>query len=274
MLRFALSKCNEALPQWLRMPFVRGLAIFLLVAWATASHAVLQDEIQVYDDEINAKGEYSLELHINSTPAGVTKPDYPGAVINQGNTRITPEFAYGLGHGLELGAYLNTVLVNGDLNYAGFKGRLKWLPILEKDGYDFFAGVNFEVSNTLYQYEQSRYSGEARFIIGKHIDKWLVVVNPIFDLALSQPYTNQNPVFNLAARVSREVTQDLALGVEYYSNLGSLDQPISYQQTGQSIFAVAYWEGAPIPFQFGVGHGLTLGSDTWTVKAILSIPID
>lgn len=254
--------------------FVGVLLTVIISALSIPSQAALQDEIQVYDDEINAKGEYSLELHVNSTPSGVTSPAYPGAVINQGNTRITPEFAYGLGNGLELGAYLNTVIVDGNLNYAGFKGRLKWLPILEKDGYDFFAGVNFEVSNTLYQYEQSRYSAEARFILGKHIDKWLVVVNPIFNASLSQPYTNQNPGFNLAARVSREVTEELALGVEYYSNVGSLNQPVYYQQTGQAAFLMMYWEGAPIPFQFGVGKGFTQNTDAWTIKGIFSIPIN
>ena len=45
------------------------LAAFTLAAPSIA-YAYLQDEIQVYDDEINAKGEYSLELHLNTTPRG------------------------------------------------------------------------------------------------------------------------------------------------------------------------------------------------------------
>ena len=145
-----------------------------LLTLTSVSHAVLQDEIQVYDDEINDKGEYSLELHVNTTPNGIKTPSYRGEVMNAGNTRLTPELAYGLGHGLEAGLYLNTVFNGGNWEYAGYKARLKWLPILEKDGYDFFAGVNFEVGNVMYQYEQSRYGAEARFIIGKHIDNFLV----------------------------------------------------------------------------------------------------
>ena len=163
-----------------------------------ASYAVLQDEIQVYDDEINDKGEYSLELHVNTTPNGIKTRSYRGEVMNAGNTRITPELAYGLGHGLEAGLYLNTVLNGSNWEYAGYKARLKWLPILEKDGYDFFAGVNLEVGNVLYQYEQSRYGAEARFIFGKHIDKWLVVINPVFGYQLSQPYQSKSPDFLLA----------------------------------------------------------------------------
>ena len=70
----------------------QGIATLFLALWLSTSHAVLQDEIQVYDDEINAKGEYSLELHVNSTPSGVGAQSYPGEVMNPGNVRITPEF--------------------------------------------------------------------------------------------------------------------------------------------------------------------------------------
>ena len=233
----------------------------------------LQDEIQVYDDEINEKGEYSLEVHFNTTPDGLTTRSYPGQVINAGNTRLTPELAIGLGHDLEAGLYVNTVFNSGQWNYAGYKLRMKWLPILEKYGYDFFGGVNIELSNTLYQYEQSRYGVEARFILGKHIDEWLIALNPILAWPLSQPYADGNPNFSLSARVSREVTKELALGVEYYSNVGVLNQPINYQNTGQMGFLMAYWDGEPIAFQAGVGRGLSQSSDNWTIKAIFSIPL-
>ncbi len=256
--------------------FKRNFGCLLAVALLCgpfAAHAALQDEIQVYDDAINAKGEYSLELHLNNTPSGLKTGNYNGEVLTNGNTRITPEFAYGLGNGFELGLYLNTVVNNGRWDYAGYKARLKWLPILEKDGYPFFAGVNVEVGNVLNQYDQSRYGAEARFILGKHVDKWLFVVNPIFGHALSQPYRTEGPNFSLAARVSREVTSELALGVEYYSDIGLISQTIAYQQTGQAAFLMMYWDGKPFSFQFGVGKGLTQNTDSLTVKGIISIPL-
>jgi hypothetical protein len=77
------------------------LALTMLSAFAlvvpTIAYAYLQDEIQVYDDEINAKGEYSLELHLNTTPRGNQQQNYPGEVVNNNNTRVTPELACGLG---------------------------------------------------------------------------------------------------------------------------------------------------------------------------------
>ena len=253
---------------------LRLILIAFLVVIPSISQAVLQDEIQVYDDEINAKGEQSLELHLNNTPRGVQTPSDPGEVMNNNNTRITPEYAYGLGHDLEAGLYINSVVNNSTWNYAGAKVRMKWLPYNEEKGDPVFAGVNIELSNTLPQYEQSRYNSEARFILGKHIDEWLFVINPIFDQQLSQPYVHQGPDFNTAIRISREVAPEWSVGTEFYSNYNQIGSgPISYPNTQQLVFLKVYCDGGPLPFQAGIGKGFTNSSDTLTVMVILSIPL-
>lgn len=261
----------------MQKPIFFVLKILLMASLVLApsiSRAVLQDEIQVYDDEINSKGEQSLELHVNNTPRGVITPSYPGEVMNNSNTRITPEYAYGLGHDLEAGLYVNTVVNNSTWNYAGAKVRLKWLPYQEEQGDPIFAGVNIELSNTLPQYEQSRYNSEARFILGKHIDEWLFVINPIFDQQLSQPYVHQAPDFNTAIRISREVAPDWAVGAEFYSNYNQIGTgPIALPNTQQLVFLKVYCDAGPLPFQAGIGKGFTNSSDTLTVMAIFSIPL-
>ena len=118
----------------------QGLILFTLGCMPMMAMAVLQDEIQVYDDEINAKGESSLELHVNSTPRGIQAPTYPGEVMNNNGVRVTPEFAYGLGHDLEAGLYIAYVNYDSKFQYAATKLRLKWLPYREEKGDDFFAG--------------------------------------------------------------------------------------------------------------------------------------
>ena len=255
------------------LPILFSLYVALMFTPLTA-HAILQDEIQVYDDEINAKGEQSLELHVNNTPKGVRTPSYPGEVMNGQASRITPEYAYGLGNNLELGLYINSVVYNNTWNYAGSKVRLKWLPLNEGRGDYFFGGVNVELSNTLPQYEQSRYNAEARFIIGKHVGEWLFVINPIFDQQLSRPYIRQAPVFNTAIRISRKVATDWSIGTEFYSNFNQLGSgPVSFPNTKQLAFLKVYCDAGPFPFQAGIGRGLTNASDTLTLMAIISIPI-
>ena len=263
-----------SLPRIFRAIFFSSQILsFSSFLFPAASYAILQDEIQVYDDEINAKGESSLELHVNNTPIGIQTPSYPGEITNNGRARITPEFAYGLGHNLEAGLYINTIVSNGYYNYAGSKVRLKWLPMSEEKGDLFFAGVNFEFSNTLPQYEPSRYNLETRFIVGKHFEKWLFAFNPIFDQPLSQPYVHQAPYFNSATRLSREITPDLALGVEFYSNLHQVGSSINYANTQQLGFLMLYYDGAPLAFQAGIGKGFTNSSDSLTLKGIFSIPL-
>jgi len=245
----------------------------VLVAIPTVSMAVLQDEIQVYDDEINAKGESSLELHVNSTPRGVQRPSYPGEVMNNNGVRVTPELAYGLGNDLEAGLYISYVNYDNKFQYAATKVRMKWLPYREEKGDAFFAGANLEISNVQPQFDESRYNGEIRFIFGKHFDEWLFSFNPIIDMPLSQPYVHQSPYYSSATRLSRDVIPDLALGVEYYSNLNQLGQPINYQNTQQLGFLMMYYDGKPISFQAGIGKGFSNSTDSLTLKAIFSIPL-
>ena len=97
------------------------ILLLVLLAIPTVSRAVLQDEIQVYDDEINAKGESSLELHVNSTPRGIKTPSYPGEVMNNNGVRVTPELAYGLGNDLEAGLYISYVNYDNKFQYAATK---------------------------------------------------------------------------------------------------------------------------------------------------------
>jgi hypothetical protein len=57
--------------------------LFLLIPLLVSgtANAYLQDEIQVYDDEVNARSEYSLELHLNTTPRGNQQQGYPGKFL-------------------------------------------------------------------------------------------------------------------------------------------------------------------------------------------------
>jgi hypothetical protein len=254
-------------------PLAHLLLLFALAILPMTAKAMLQDEIQVYDDEINAKGVSSMELHINSTPRGIQTPSYPGEITSNNGVRVTPEFAYGLGHDLEAGLYISYANANNQFQYAATKVRMKWLPIREDKGDSFFAGVNVELANVQPQFDESRYNSETRFIIGKHFDDWLISFNPIVDMPLSQPYVHQAPYFSTATRISKEVTPELALGVEYYSNMNQINQPINYQNTQQMGFLMMYYDGKPISFQAGVGKGFSNSTDSLTLKAIFSIPL-
>ena len=72
------------------------LVFGLFVLTTSRLAAVMIDEIQVYDDTINAVGKFGLELHLNTTLSGRSAPDYPDEIVPQHGIRLTPEFSYGL----------------------------------------------------------------------------------------------------------------------------------------------------------------------------------
>jgi hypothetical protein len=239
------------------------------LAWAD-----LPDEIQVYADDINAPGEFHLELHLNTTPSGRSAPAYPGEITPAHGIRLTPEFSYGLTPDLEAGLYLPTLRASGGSLYlAGAKLRMKWLPIHPHEGGGAFAGLNVELSQVAARFDRDRRTMEARPMLGWRSAGWLIAFNPTFDFALAGPDRSQPPDFSPSIKVARTVTDWAALGLEYYSDLGPISDIKPCGQQTRSLFVAIDVDRKPWVFNFGVGRGFGPDSDAWTVKAIFEIPL-
>ena len=258
--------------------FLRALAALLLTAMALvpqAARAELPDEIQVYTDDINAPGEFGLELHLNTTPRGNTTPGYPGEVVTNRGLRLNPEFSWGLSRNWEAGLYLPVVRASDGKWYAaGIKLRLKWMPLQpDKDKGGWFAGVNGELSQLSKGFSESQRSLEIRTIAGWRNEDWLLAVNPIFGWGLSPGFRNGTPDFTLALKASRKVAANLGAGLEYYSGLGPLNRFLPPGQQDNKVFLAFDWDGKPFGFNFGIGRGLNSATDKWTIKGIIEVPI-
>ncbi len=238
------------------------------------ARAELQDEIQVYDDAIDAPGERGLELHLNTTPSGRRTPAYPGEATPHHGWRLTPEFSYGLSRDFEAGLYLPAERsADGRYSLAGAKLRLKWLPVQTVDGRGWFGGVNFELSRLARRYSDARTSGEARFIGGYRSDAWWVAVNPILDFALSDGQAGSRPAFVLAVKAARRVAEGYAAGFEYYADTGPLGRRLPWGEQDRRLYLALDVDRGPWVFNLGVGRGLTDTSDRWTLKAIFEVPL-
>ena len=236
--------------------------------------AAFQDEIQVYDNSINDRGEWGLELHVNTTPSGRSTPDYPGEVPPVHALRTTPELSYGLGRGLEAGLYLPTIVdAAGHVDLAGLKARLKWLPFQTVDGRGAFGGLNIELSKLAQRYSLSRWTTEARFIVGWRDADWLLVANPTLSFDLSDGQAGGRPAFGLGLKAARKVGEGLAAGLEAYADTGPLGHRLPWQQQDNRLFLALDVDRKPWVFNVGVGRGLTDAADRWTVKAIFSVPL-
>jgi hypothetical protein len=234
--------------------------------WLAAAHpARAIDEIQVYNAEIAAVGQFTIQQHLNYVPLGVKEPPFPGGLISNNSINGTPEFAYGLTDWWEVGLYLPFAIENQVFYSNAFK--LRSLFVSPHAGQrDFFYGVNFEFSRETPPFAQTRYAMEIRPIIGGRSSDYEFIVNPIVDIGFGK-YGEQH--FAPAARFARKFEQDVDFGLEYYSDFGQIGSFPSFANQEHTLFAVTDFKLGVIDVNFGVGYGLTPASDRWVIKTIL-----
>jgi len=243
-----------------RNRFLVAAAIFC----CSHAHGALPDEIQVYTDDVSAPGERGIELHVNTTPSGRSRPDYAGEVTPYHGLRITPELSWGLVPDVDWGLYLPFVRSGDGTDYfAGPRLRLKWMPLRGNPGY--FAGVNVELSFVERRFEEARRTAEIRPIVGYRNDDWLLSFNPIVGTDLAGPQKGVL-TFAPAFKIARSAGGGYALGAEYYAELGRL----SHFAPGSEQSHILYFVLDTQKLNFGVGRGLNGATDRWTVKAIYS----
>jgi len=254
-----------------------GAGLLALLAWASPRCAwSIEDEIQVYLDDINKPREFGLELHVNTTPSGRGTPGYPGDLPPLHSLRLTPEFSYGITRDFEAGLYLPGGRDrDGNWFVSGAKLRLKWLPLQpdETQG-GWYAGANLELSSLDERYSESRYTSELRTIFGYRAPDWLIGINPIFGWDLSPGFRYGGPDFTLAVKAMRDVRPGIALGLEYYDSIGKLTHPLPSGEQEQTLYLAIDVDRKPWVFNAGIGRGLTGATDRWTLKAIFEVPFN
>ena len=226
----------------------------------------VHDEIQVYNGEIAAVGQWTIEQHLNYAWRGQTTPDFPGALTSNHSLQGTPEFAYGITDWWEAGFYLPFAISNsGQALSDGVKVRnLFVIPDAAK--HNFFYGVNFELSYETPSFAQAPWGLEVRPIVGVRNTNWEYIVNPIINFSFG---TGGEADFAPAVRLARKIGEDRYIGVEYYGDFGQIGNFLPLSQTSQVVFAVADFKLEPLDIELGIGFGLTPGSDGLITKAII-----
>jgi hypothetical protein len=192
-----------------------SLAVCGLPLWPTTALANTEDEIQVYNDAINAPGTFGLEIHSNYVIDGIQVPAYKGGAPSNGAFRETSEFSYGITEKCEIGAYLPLLSQGGITRLEGGKLRIKYL---QKEDGGFYYGFNTEVGHTTKRSNEQPCQ-ELRTIVGYHGENWRVAFNPVLDFSLGG-HDAFIPSFNPMLKIGRLVTDNVLLGVEHFAALG------------------------------------------------------
>jgi hypothetical protein len=223
------------------------------------------DEIQVYTGGLETPGKFNLTIHANYTPSAQTIPRFPGGIIPQGSANGAFEWAYGVSDWFEAGAYMPvyTVTRNGKVLLDGVKLRALF-AVPRADSRRFFYGVNFELSRNSRAWDESRYGGEVRPIIGARSGPWDFIANPILDTSFNGLSRLD---FGPCMRVAYNLGPEWAGAVEYYADFGELR---SLAAGERSLFAVADHAGKFLDVEAGIGFGLSRATDKVVLKTILS----
>ncbi|HTK33780.1 MAG TPA: hypothetical protein VL358_00665 [Caulobacteraceae bacterium] len=249
-------------------------AVSLALACLPAAARAAPEEIQVYMDEMNARGKFGLDVHTNYVASGDFTPSYPGEQSNVHRFRVTPEFSYGLTPDLELGAYLPlTTLDNrGRFTVSGEKVRIKYI-FPKAEGQTWFAGANFELGRVQHRLDVNPWNAELKMIFGFRSGPWTVAFNGNTDFTVSGP--QPGPVsFDVDTKISYAFGKAVSLGLESYNGIGDSRHLGDFGNNDQTLFATADTSIGKWDLNLGVGRGYGANPDRWILKAIIGVPID
>ncbi len=254
------------------MPQVAARAVALVaivLAVPRRAHAVDAFEIQVYDGTADPPGVPGLELHLNTVPIGREFAE-PPELPPDGQSHFTLEPSLGILPWWEIGAYLQTALrSDGTFTYAGAKLRSKFVT---PPGYDphWRFGVNLEVSLLPEAYERDRWGAEIRPIAAWENDLWIFAVNPILDMSLAGSGARDGPSFEPALMAKIKIDRKVAVGFEYYANIGPVVRPVGWSGQEHYLFeAFDLLSVERFELNAGVGEGFGPGSNSLVLKVIV-----
>ena len=248
----------------LRAPVV-GVALIALPAIAFAQ----TDEIQVYTGAIAEPGVWNLTWHNNFTPRGVKQPAFEGGLVNDKNLNGVTEWAYGVTDWFEAGLYLPLYSISKDRGPTINGGKIRLLfAVPHADDRKFFYAMNFEFSYNSKHWNDRRYTSEIRPIVGWHIQKVDVIVNPILDNSYLGGFKSLD--FAPATRVAFNPSKKWAVALEEYADYGPLRDFAAANDQSHQVFGVFDRSTKYGDFEAGVGIGLTSASDKVTLKFMWS----
>ena len=226
-------------------------------------------EIQVYGSETVAKGKTMVETHTNFTISGARTIEN-GVYPTFHAWHETLEVTHGFTSWFEVGAYAFTAA--GPSFPWQFVGTHIRPRVRAPEEWHWPVGVSLslETGYARRQFSEDPWSLEVRPIVDKEIGPWYLCFNPALDRAFHGRNVGRGVVFSPNAKVSYTIRKKVALGLEYYGSagpLGSFD-PLREQQQ-QFLPSLDLNLGEDWEFNFGVGVGVTQGTDHLLMKMII-----
>ncbi len=247
-----------------------------LLCLLLATPAVAQDnyEIQVYGSDTVAKGSTMVELHSNFTFQG-SKTIVDGVLPSEHSLHETLEITHGFTPWFETGFYVFTAAKSGyGWQWVGDHIRPRF-AVPESWKWPVGVSLSTEIGYQRRDFSPDTWTVEVRPIVDKKLGPWYLAFNPSMDKSLHGESAGLGWEFSPNAKMSYDITKTVSFGLEYYGALGPIGNfdPLSEQQQ-QIMPAIDLNVSPKWEFNFGVGVGVTRGTDHLLVKMILGRRFD
>jgi len=253
----------------MRKPFL----LFSFLYWIHSVSAQENYEIQVYGSQTMTKGSTMFELHSNFTFSG-EKNIVEGVNPTYHSLHETLEITQGITENFELGFYLFTNYTN-PYGYKVIGTHIRpRVRVPEKWNWPVGVSLSTEFGYQRRQYSSDTWNIEIRPIIDKQWGNFYLAFNPTFGISIKPDSNIHTPAFEPNIKASYTFNK-LAVGVEYYGNVGFINNIPGFSQQSHAVFLVAdlyvdpRWE-----INIGPGFGLTKNTDSFIFKLIVGRKIN
>jgi hypothetical protein len=248
---------------------IKTIALIIFIFYKTTAAAQNNYEIQVYASPTMTEGSTMFELHSNYTFNGSTQT-FNGVIPSNHSLHETVEITTGFSPIFEIGVYLFTNYTPGyGYQIVGVHLRPR-VTAPEVWGIPFGLSLSMEVGYQKPAYADDEWSLEIRPILDKQWGNFYASINPTFGIALQSRYNNAVPTFEPNVKLSYALLKNAAFGVEYYGDMGPVNQFDQGPQQNHALFLSydmlnnAKWE-----LNIGAGFGLTPSTDPFVFKVIM-----
>ncbi len=248
---------------------IKAAALYFFIFYIGTAGAQNNYEIQVYASPTQPAGSSMFELHSNYTFSGSTQT-VDGVIPSNHSLHETLEITTGITPIFETGVYLFTNYTPG-YGYQVVGAHIRPRVMAPADwGLPFGLSLSVEIGYQKPAYANDTWDMEIRPIVDKQWGNFYACINPTFGISLKSEYNNAVPTFEPNVKLSYNVFKNAALGVEYYGDMGAVNQFDPGPEQNHALF-LAYdlqnnekWE-----LNIGAGFGLTPATDPFLVKVII-----
>jgi hypothetical protein len=242
-----------------------------MVLMAPLARAQGNYEVQVYGSDTIAPRQTMVELHSNFTFEG-SKDVADGVFPTEHALHETIEITQGFTPWFETGFYVFTSYRAGEgWQWVGDHIRPR-VRVPEKWHWPAGVSLSLELGYQRHSYSADTWTLEIRPIVDKQVGRWYLAFNPTLDRSFHGPGVSQGLVFSPNFKAGYDITKKVNAGIEYYGSLGPITgfDPLHDQQQ-QILPAIDLNLSPDWEFNFGVGVGMTGGTDHLLVKLILGL---